>query len=236
MSLLPTRLDIWFVTVLTGFLGKFRLFDMGVQSASNHHLLGGFWYALAVYLLWMRGTAQSDEKMRLRILTTMAGSLVAVLLIFPAGAIIDWAPPILNPVFRPLYPPYIYSLSDANSFPSRGAALYAAVAAGVFSLDRVKGWLLWGGIIFLIGLPRIYVGGHYPTDILAGTALGVLGYACARYLMEARLLVRFSLATKRIPWLDSLLEITFFVWILQVATEFRDVLWIRNILAYFVRW
>jgi undecaprenyl-diphosphatase len=165
----------------------------------------------------------------------MVGSIVAVLLIFPAGATIQWAPPILDPRFYRLYPSYIYTLPDANSFPSQSTTLYTAVAAGVFSLDRVKGWLLWVGVIFLIGLPRIYVGGHYPADILAGTVLGVLGYACARYFMEARLLRRLAPATKRIPWLEGLLEVAVFIWILQVATEFRDVIWIRNILAYFLK-
>jgi len=234
MALLPTWFDVWFVRALAGLLGKFELFDRGIQSAVNHHVLGGLWYALVAYLLWLHGTAQSDDKIRLRMLTTMIGSIVAVLLIFPASATIHWAPPVLDPTLSHLYPKYIYSESDPNSFPSRGATLYTAVTAGVFSLDRVKGSLLWLGIIFLIGLPRIYVGGHYPTDIMAGIILGVAGYGFARYILESRLLARIAPAIKRIHWLDLLLEALVFVWILQVATEFRDVIWTQNILAYFL--
>lgn len=211
------------------------MFDRGVQSAGVHHVLGGFWYALVVYLLWLHGTAQSDGKIRLRMLATMIGSIVAVLLIFPASATIQWAPPILDPTLSHLYPSYIYSDSDPNSFPSRGATLYAAVTAGVFSLDRVRGSLLWLGIVFLVGLPRIYVGGHYPTDIVAGIVLGLAGYGFSHYILESRVLARIVPAIRSIRWLEGLLEVLVFVWILQIATEFRDVIWIRNILVYFLK-
>jgi undecaprenyl-diphosphatase len=235
MAILPTRFDVWFVKALASLLGRFPLFDQGVQTAVVHHVLGGFWYALVVYLLWLHGTAQRDDKVRLRMLATMVGSIVAVLLTVPASATIHWAPPILDPTLSHLYPSYIYSDSDPNSFPSRGATLYAAVTAGVFSLDRVRGSLLWLGIVFLVGLPRIYVGGHYPTDILAGIVLGLAGYGFARYILESRLLARLVPAIRKTGWLDGILEVFVFVWILQIATEFRDVIWIRNILAYFLK-
>lgn len=234
VALAPTRFDVWFVSALAGFLGRSRLFDIGVQSAAHHGILGGFWYAAALFVLWLHAAKNREEKMRLRIITTMMGCLSAILLILLASALIQWAPPILDPALSRLYPNTIYAVSDPNSFPSHSTTVYTAVTAGVYSLDKLKGTLLWAGIIFLIGLPRIYVGGHYPTDVLAGFVLGLAGYAFARYLLEPGLLPRIELAAQASPRLSALEEFVVFVWILEVALEFRDAVWVRNIVNYFI--
>ena len=65
--------------------------------------------------------------------------------------------------------------NDPNSFPSGHTC--AAFAAGL-SWARALPWR-WGRIAavvlaVLMGLSRLYVGVHYPTDVLAGAALGTL--------------------------------------------------------------
>jgi len=58
-----------------------------------------------------------------------------------------------------------------SSFPSAHAA-NAAAAVGV--LVGTRRWRLWGAVFpVLVGYSRIYVGKHYPTDVLAGWLLGV---------------------------------------------------------------
>jgi len=59
------------------------------------------------------------------------------------------------------------------SFPSAHAANAAAVAV------VLTGWyprwrIAFGVLAFLIGYSRIYVGVHYPLDVLGGWALGIL--------------------------------------------------------------
>jgi len=76
---------------------------------------------------------------------------------------------------RPL--PFFGSAPHSWSFPS-GHALFsfcfyamlaALVAARVKSpLFRILIWVVAGCIIVLIGVSRIYLGVHYPTDVLAG--------------------------------------------------------------------
>jgi undecaprenyl-diphosphatase len=59
-----------------------------------------------------------------------------------------------------------------GSLPSGHAAFAFALATVVYCYNKKFGWLFFIGA-FLIGLARIFVGLHYPLDILAGAAVGI---------------------------------------------------------------
>jgi len=65
------------------------------------------------------------------------------------------------------------------SFPSDHATVVGAVAVGLFFVDRWLG-LATAIAAVLMAFTRVYVGAHYPGDVLAGLALGggvaVLGH------------------------------------------------------------
>src|SRR5690625_401273 len=63
----------------------------------------------------------------------------------------------------------IYKAADSPSFRSNHAK-GAFAAALAISKDRKLGWGLMI-LAVLIGISRIFVGVHYPTDILAGAAI-----------------------------------------------------------------
>lgn len=58
-----------------------------------------------------------------------------------------------------------------SSFPSAHAVGAAAVAVLVSRRHGRLGWIAWA-IAIWIGLSRIYLGRHYPTDVLSGYLLG----------------------------------------------------------------
>lgn len=58
-------------------------------------------------------------------------------------------------------------------FPSSHATNAAAIATLFVFYNRNWAWL-WVGVAFLIGISRVYVGVHYPFDVLAGWMLGIL--------------------------------------------------------------
>jgi len=60
----------------------------------------------------------------------------------------------------------------AGSFPSGHATAYFALALAIFYINRKWGWWFLGAAL-LMGLARIFVGVHWPLDILAGALIGL---------------------------------------------------------------
>ncbi len=83
-----------------------------------------------------------------------------------------------------------YPLPVSHSFPS-GHAFFAASFFGglaVLVSGRVRSkllrgliWLVAIGLILLIGLSRIYLGVHYPSDVLAGYAAATIWVAAVAF-------------------------------------------------------
>jgi membrane-associated phospholipid phosphatase len=235
MQLSPTGFDIWLASKLGECLNRFPLFDEGIQSGLRHYVLGGFWYAGAMFVFWVQAARHDDHPKRLRIITTIAGTAITILLALLAGAVLAWPPPIRNPQVAHFFPPYIDPNPNASSFPSMSTALYGSVAAGAYSIHRTTGLCLWIALPLLVSLPRMYVGGHWFSDIAAGLALALIGYAVARYLLETPLLARLAgvLASHR-PWMIAA-DFFVFIWILEVAVEFREVEWVRHAVRVLLR-
>jgi membrane-associated phospholipid phosphatase len=83
-----------------------------------------------------------------------------------------------------------YPLPASHSFPS-GHAFFAAsffgglavlVSARVRSpLLRAAVWVAAAALILLVGISRIYLGVHYPSDVLAGYAAGTVWMAAVAF-------------------------------------------------------
>jgi undecaprenyl-diphosphatase len=76
-----------------------------------------------------------------------------------------------------------YPLPSSHSFPS-GHAFYSASLLGGFVVlisGRIRSralrgllWVVTIGLVLLIGFSRVYLGVHYPSDVLAGYAAAVV--------------------------------------------------------------
>jgi membrane-associated phospholipid phosphatase len=92
----------------------------------------------------------------------------------------------------------------------------------------------WTGVGGLVALPRMYLRGHYLSDVIAGLVAGLGGY-WVTILLEASAMSWCETAFEYHLgyWQRTLAECAVFLWILQVATEFRHVVWITDVLASF---
>ena len=197
MLLSPTELDLRITKELAGFLKIHPLFDLGVQSMIRHNVLGGLWFGAALFICWFKSTKESGSVTQVRVWTILVGTTLAILLTLLGGALISWPPPSRYPGLENLFKDYFDTNPNANCFPSQSTALYGAIAAGIYSLHKISGWVLWFMVAVFVALPRMYVGGHYFTDVLVGALLAVIGYAAARHLLEARV-------TSKIPhWFEK---------------------------------
>lgn len=228
MSLYPSQFDIWFAGKLARFLGWSQLLDVSVDSAIRHHVLGGYWFAAFLFVFWTQGAKPGERQLRQRVLTTICGSLVAVTLALIAGELVSWLPPSRNPVLASFYPPYLLENINDNSFPSQSTALYGAVAAGIFSMNRILGSVLWVAVGLFVSLPRMFVGGHYPSDVLAGGILGLVGYFAARTFLEPSLIPHLDPLLQQGTWKHILGELLVFFLILEIGVEFQEFIWIKN--------
>lgn len=88
--------------------------------------------------------------------------------------------PLFKLLFQVARPSAIYSGAETFSFPSGHVAsatvlytLLAWIAArGLRAGGRLVPWLVAALLITLMGVSRIYVGAHWPSDVFGGLALG----------------------------------------------------------------
>jgi undecaprenyl-diphosphatase len=60
-----------------------------------------------------------------------------------------------------------------NSFPSDHTILFFAFCISFYLFNRKTG-LLWVIAAFLVGFSRIWVGVHYPADVIAGAVISII--------------------------------------------------------------
>ena len=87
--------------------------------------------------------------------------------------------PIVHAMNRPrpfVAMPHVLLLTHRSAdggMPSDHGTLAGAVLGALFLVDRRLGWTAVG-VGGLLAASRVYVGAHYPADVLAGLALGAL--------------------------------------------------------------
>jgi len=172
--------DTTIIWALNQFANRSWLFDWLMVRWSDSDLLKG---AVVMCLAWWAAFDRGERDGVRKPHQILTGMLFAASASVAAARILAWVLPFRE---RPLRIPALhfhlpYSMDQGtlpgwSSFPSDHAVLFIALAVSILFVSRPLGWtsLIYAGTF--ICLPRLYLGIHWPTDILAGAALGV-GFA-----------------------------------------------------------
>jgi membrane-associated phospholipid phosphatase len=129
-------------------------------------------------------------------------------------------------------------LRTFGSFPSDHAALLAALPVAFIRWDRRLG-LTWVAIAILLIAVRIGVGFHYPSDMLAGAAIGLLFGGLAMLLFDRSIRVhRVTMATaagfERLPHavgLYGLVAVVGIEFAMHFSHVMRFIMWLVHLVA-----
>ncbi len=156
---------------------------------------------MAVWWAWFK---DDDLEVQRRTREILLHGIVGCYLVLAVTRMVAFALPYRA---RPLHNPELsfvlpYSsdprlLLGWSSMPSDHAILWFALAAAVFFVSRRVGIFLLAYVSLTLCLARIYLGIHYPSDIITGGLIGA-GMACLSQVD----LVRKTLAEQPLRWLE----------------------------------
>jgi undecaprenyl-diphosphatase len=156
------------------FIGLRPGFDSFVQFLSNSNEVKFGLMVAAIYWLWFRESANKQRERGLLSLSAIA-ALFAM-----AGArlltiLLPFRP---RPFARPdlslaLPADFETGIRNWSSFPSDHAVMAFALATGIWLVSKRVGTWAFLHAIFVICLPRFYLGLHHPTDLIVGAMTGI---------------------------------------------------------------
>ena len=163
---------------IDSLVGKWPDFDRTIEFIVGNDVIQGSVAASIFWWYWVRtGTEATVRRTRECLIAALFASIVAII----AGRSLAVALPFrIRPRWEPTLGYIIPSELDPNvfvnwsSFPSDHAILFAALATGFCFISVRVGVLLFLYYLLVGAFPLMFLGYHYPTDIIAGSMIGVL--------------------------------------------------------------
>jgi len=134
--------------------------------------------ALILLSLWVgfRSTAQRELNQKAVICAAVGVGFTCLAILF----FNEYGPPRLRPTDA--YPGLVnlltYERTDL-SFPSEPAAVAFTFATGVWLVKRGRLGIVMFLMAALLAFARVYVGVHYPLDVIGGAAIGIVASLAA---------------------------------------------------------
>ena len=183
--------DLWVFHLVNGWSGNWAS-DWLVSFAERNNLTKGAVVMAAYWWIWF--TQGPREVTRKKLLLALIGAIVSLI---AARALASTLPFRIRPMYRtdigyqiPTLPPNAHpiELEDWSSFPSDQAALFFALAFGLWRCSRVAGVVAALFAAIWVSLVRVYLGIHFPSDIAVGAIVGIVcTYLTMALLARARL-------------------------------------------------
>jgi membrane-associated phospholipid phosphatase len=173
-------------------------FNQAVNHLADNNATKGLPIMLVYWFLFFR-ESPNQLKTRSILVLTLFGAFVAMALALLVNLAFPFTPrPYVNDAL--VLTPLVGLVADANhmlffvsSFPSDTAALFAALATGIFLASKPIGIVTLIYTLLFIIFPRVYLRLHYPTDVLAGAFIGITSVLLCIWLDKRQVLGKFSL-------------------------------------------
>lgn len=175
------HLDFALMHWINQFVGRWPWFDLAVYHVSGSEFLKGIAIVTVYWYFLFEHAKQETEPKEVE---TRATLLTVLILVVPAMVVARGLARLLPYRERPFFDPGLHFQwpyhVDADqfirwsSFPSDHAALFSALAMGLFFRSKRAGVAVFAYVVAVTFFPRIYMGYHWPSDILAGFVLGIL--------------------------------------------------------------
>jgi undecaprenyl-diphosphatase len=220
--------DVHIIHFFNGFAHRSVTLDQWVVFISDDGFQKGGFVILLLWWLWFLPGKETEQNREY---------LGCVLLASPVALAISRFISFVVPFrTRPLHKAGMHvhlaygldpnTLINWNSFPSDHAVLFFTLVAGLYLVSGRVGKLAGLYVLVFVCLPRIYLGVHYPTDIVSGAVIGLaVGYlACLAG-------VRATIAKPLLQWMDAYPGISaaaLFFYTYQIADSFG---WARDLLV-----
>ena len=231
--------DYSIISFLNQFSQNSILFDEIVNLIANNKLFKGGIMVSLMWFMWFKEGKSQQKKVREQILITLLISIVAIFVGKTLALILPFR-------FRPIHevnldfkmPHGVLETAQINkgvmlsSMPSDHAILYFALAIGLYFMSKKIGiWALIYTSLF-IALPRVYLGLHYPTDIIVGAIIGIVIAIIGNvFLMNNRVIKVIMEFSMNKP---GIFYAVFFLFSYQIADLFTDSYGlVRSIINFF---
>lgn len=161
------NLDYYLFQQINGLAGRWAWLDYFGIFAANY--LQYFVAAALLVFLALGDTKGEKVKNRFMVVLSFASALVAR---FGFASLIYEFFMRLRPFAAHAATQLIAYDAARPSFPSGHASFFFALAAAVYLFNRRAGYWFFAAA-FIISIARVFVGVHYPGDILAGALIGM---------------------------------------------------------------
>lgn len=168
--------DFKIITFVNQFSQRSLVFDRFAEMLSNNHLLKGGVLLTIIWWAWFKREERHSHN-REYIISILFTSIIAIVLARASALMLPFRVRPLDLVGLHFLPPFGMTsggLITWSSFPSDHAVLFFAISTGLLFISRWLGVFSLSYTLLFIAVPRVYLGIHYPTDIIVGAIIGII--------------------------------------------------------------